>query len=153
MDIKFHFNFPKHSWKIGLFFHCFGEAFDPIHHRLGTNISSRILQLTESGELYEIQKQWFPYYESYCSNQSMSDSSQLCVRQFWGLRFIVCLVLIKSRITSLLERYFHTSINIPTNNIHKDSVNKMLCKIKSTTKESVAIYTTSLIDKVYDWSH
>jgi len=103
--------------------------------------------------LYEIQKQWFPYYESYCSNQSMSDSSQLCVRQFWGLRFIVCLVLIKLRITSLLERYFHTSINIPTNNIHKDSVNKMLCKIKSTTKESVAIYTTSLIDKVYDWSH
>lgn len=70
-----------------------GFAFHRIHHQLATNISSRILQLMESGDLYKIQHQWMPYYESYCSNQSsMSDSSQLQVQHFWGLFAISGLV-------------------------------------------------------------
>jgi ionotropic glutamate receptor len=69
-----------------------GFAFDKIHHQLVANISSRILQLTESGELYRIQNDWLPYYESYCSKQPMSSSSQLHVRQFWGLFAISGLV-------------------------------------------------------------
>jgi len=106
---KIAFQFPKTFMEIRPFFHCFGQAFDKIHHQLVANISSRILRLTESGELYRIQNDWLPYYESYCSEQPVSSSSQLHVRQFWGLFAISGLVTVILLMLNIARSRWKTS--------------------------------------------
>lgn len=86
-----------------------GFAFDPSLHQLATNISSRILQLTESGELYTIQNDWLPQYEGYCRNQPISGSIQLEVRQFWGMFTISAAVTVIVLIVNIVRRRCNTS--------------------------------------------
>lgn len=86
-----------------------GFAFDPNLHQLATNISSRILQLTESGELYKIQNDWLPQYEGDCRNQPMSGSIQLEVRQFWGMFTISASVTVIVLMVNIVRRRCNTS--------------------------------------------
>eukprot|EP00253_Pinus_taeda_P009668 PITA_09668 len=70
---------------------------------------SRILQLTESGELYTIQNDWLPQYEGYCRNQPISGSIQLEVRQFWGMFTISAAVTVIVLIVNIVRRRCNTS--------------------------------------------
>lgn len=104
----------NHCSELALFDHPFinlnwGFAFDPSLHQLATNISSRILQLTESGELYKIQKHWLPQYEGHCRNQSMSGSIQLQVQQFWGLFTVSASVIVIVLMVNIVRRRCNTS--------------------------------------------
>lgn len=71
-----------------------GFAFDRMHYELVRDISIRILELSENGELIRLQQQWLPYYNSDCSkyNSDQSGTSQLQVQHFWGLFVIAGLV-------------------------------------------------------------
>lgn len=130
-----------------------GFAFHPIYQQIATNISSRILQLMESGELYKIQHQWMPYYESYC-NQTMSDSSQLQVQQFWGLFAISGLVTVivlmlnvwrsrrkKSRVT-----YTGTSRNTRFSQLRRRSLQWRRSRRIETTSENSNLEMNNLAD-------
>lgn len=86
-----------------------GFAFHPSLNQLATNISSRLMHLTESAELYTIQRESLPQYESYCRNQSMSDSNQLQVQQFWGLFAISASVTVIVLMVNIVLRRCRTS--------------------------------------------
>lgn len=93
-----------------------GLAFDPILHQLATNISSRILQLTESGELYTIQK------------ECMSDSNELHVRQFWGLFAIAGSVTVIVLMVNIVRRRCKTSRRTDSGNPGKKRSMKLICR-------------------------
>jgi len=70
-----------------------GFAFDRMNDQLVRDISTRILEISENGELLRLQQQWLPYYDSDCSKYNdQTETSQLEVQHFWGLFVIAGLV-------------------------------------------------------------
>jgi ionotropic glutamate receptor len=70
-----------------------GFAFDRMNYQLVRDISIRILELSENGELLRLQQHWLPYYDSDCSKYSdQSATRKLQVQHFWGLFVIAGLV-------------------------------------------------------------
>ena len=90
---------------------CFGQAFDRMNYQLVRDISIRILELSENGELLRLQQQWLPYYDSDCSKYSdQSATRKLEVQHFWGLFVIAGLVSAIVLLFYTVQRKWNSSI-------------------------------------------
>lgn len=88
-----------------------GFAFDRLNYELVREISVRILELSENGELIRLQRRWLPYYGSECNKYSdQSGTNQLQVQHFWGLFVIAGLVSAIVLLFYTLQRKWSTSI-------------------------------------------
>eukprot|EP00253_Pinus_taeda_P012034 PITA_12034 len=91
-------------------------AFDRTKYELVRDISIRILELSESGELLRLQRQWLPHYDCNGRKHSdQSDTSQIQVQHFWGIFVIAGLISATVLLVYTVQRRRSRSIvDLPT---------------------------------------
>lgn len=93
-----------------------------MNSELVRDISIRILELSENGELVRLQQQWLPYYGSDCSKyKDQLGTGKLQVQHFWGIFVIAGPVSAIVLLFHTVQRKWNTSIAALPTPLHEIS--------------------------------